>query len=108
MCPIPSVDLCTIWPITIALTRPRIHIEEVAILKTPPYYEVPATTDPNNEGPALLNIFCNLLLAQHRRNSVIGYRRTCHVTQDILDAAAFTIIVVPVVASTAGIVAAVF
>jgi hypothetical protein len=34
---------------------------------------VTATTDPNNEGATLLNIFFNLLLGQHRTHTFIGY-----------------------------------
>jgi hypothetical protein len=108
MGPIPSVDLFTIRAITKSLTRPGVHVVEVAIFKAPSHDEMPTATDPDDEGSVLFKIIGNFLLGEHTSDTIIGDRRLSQVLQDILDATCFTIIVVPVVTVTAGIVTAIF
>jgi uncharacterized membrane protein YfbV (UPF0208 family) len=108
MGPLPSVHITAIGTVTKSFPRPGIHIIEVTTLKTPSHNKVAAATDPDYEGSVLLKVIGNFLLGEHTSNTIIGDRRISQVFQDILDATCFTIIVVPVVAVTAGIVAAVF
>jgi hypothetical protein len=108
MGPISSVDFAAIGTVTESLSWPGIHVIEVAVLKTPSHDEVPAATDPDDKRPVLFKILGNFLLGEHTSNTIIGDRRTSQILQDILDATAFIIIVVPIVAITAGIVTAIF
>jgi hypothetical protein len=100
--------LTAIGAVTESLTWPGIHVVKIVILKAPSHDEVPAATGANDEGTVLSQIIGYLLFTEHSCNTIIGNRRITQVLQNFLYATCFSIIVIPVVASSTGIFTAVF